>query len=217
MTPEEKERFAAADPETKARLEKQRQEVVRRRAILDRNRYFITRLHHRYDDEGLPEDLELEEAPHVEGGLGAPKGPSGSISTEVESSSESHLQIRYQHLHPSKKVVHCDNPQRYRWGKAPRSYRGLRKTWTARDLAYRKRDRFPLSEVVVSPMPALGIAGKPAGGDDAKAAEASEPEAKSDGCTVSRAPRRSGDVVPWLLLAGLAFVRRRVRWARARS
>src|SRR4029453_2963212 len=117
----------------------------------------ITRLHHRYDAKGLPEDIELAPAAGVEGGIALPTGPEGEAPGKIGSAAESRLQIRYSALHPSKKVIQCDNPTRYRWGKAPPDYRGLRKTWTARDLAYKKRDKFALKDVIKSSVPALGI------------------------------------------------------------
>lgn len=179
---EEQAQLKAADKKTRKRLEEQRREVARRRGLLERNNYVITRLHHRYDRAALPQDIEVQPAGHVRGGLGAPVGPNAELAGGVEPSAESRLQVRYVVAHPSKRVAQCDNPQRWRWGKAPASYRGLRKTWTARDLAYKKRDKFVLAEVIESSVPALGIKGS-AAAEPPSAPVASE--AKEDsGCAL---------------------------------
>jgi hypothetical protein len=157
-TDEEKAQAKAADKALRKRLEQQRREAARRRGVLERNSYVITRLHHRYDAKSLTHDIELRPAASVEGGIDLPTGPEGTASGSVAPGTDNRLQIRYAALHPNKKVIQCDNPTRYRWGKAPPEYRGLRKTWTARDLAYKKRDKFVLGEVIKSDVPALGIA-----------------------------------------------------------
>jgi hypothetical protein len=208
LSDEEKAQMKAADKATRKQLEAQRRETIRRRGVLDRNSYVITRLHHRYDTKSLPEDVMVQPAASVEGGLALPSGPNGEASGSVESAQESRLQIRYSALHPSKKVIQCENPVRYRWGKAPPDYRGLRKTWTARDLAYKKRDKFVLNEVIKSSVPVLGIAAAP----DPAAAPANAPaaEAKSDsGCALA-APAPAGGVWAWLTLLVGAWGLRRV-------
>lgn len=216
-TPEERAQLQAADKPTRARLEEQRKEVLRRRGLLERNQYVITRLHHRYDAKGLGQDIELRPANHVQGGLGAPSGAEGELPTSVESAAESRLQVRYNALHPSPKAISCEAPQRWRWGKAPRDYRGLRKTWTARDLAYRKRDRFKLGEVITSSVPVLGIAA--AGSAPAPAPTAPEKKEESSCALVppraaygSRRP--SGVLGVSLLGVALAWVGRRFGAAR---
>jgi hypothetical protein len=203
LTAEEKTQLKAVDKPMRKRLEEQRREVVRRRGVLERNGYVITRLHHRYDASGLPEDIEVRPAANVEGGIALPTGPNAEMAGNVTPANESRLQIRYAATHPSKKVVQCENPNRYRWGKAPPDYRGLRKTWTARDIAYKKRDKFVLTEVVKSSVPALGIAattGEPAAPG---AAEAKAADAKADsGCSLSaREQRPRGLPAGWSLLA----------------
>lgn len=207
LSEEEKAQMKAADKATRKQLEAQRRETLRRRGVLDRNSYVITRLHHRYDAKGLPEDVVVQPAASVEGGVALPTGPAGDAPVAVESAQENRLQIRYSALHPSKKVLQCENPTRYRWGKAPPDYRGLRKTWTARDLAYKKRDKFALKDVVKSSVPALGLVAAP---DPAAAAPAAAPaEAKSDSsCALAATPPARG-VWAWLgLLAGVFGVRR---------
>jgi hypothetical protein len=209
LTDEEKAQMKAADKATRKQLEAQRREAIRRRGVLDRNSYVITRLHHRYDAKGLPEDIVLQPAASVEGGVALPSGPEGEASGSVASAPENRLQIRYSALHPNKKVLQCENPTRYRWGKAPPDYRGLRKTWTARDLAYKKRDKFVLKDVIKSDVPALGIAAAP---DPAAAPAAPAPtQAKSDSsCALAAAtPQPVHALWAWLGLVAGAFGLRR--------
>jgi hypothetical protein len=188
LTDVEREQLKTADRETKTRLDEQRREVARRQALLARNSFVITRLHHRYDAKGLPADFELRAAGPVKGGIGVPTGPAADLPGAVEAAQENRLQVRYSAGYPSKKVVQCEAPQRWRWGIPPATYRGLRKTWTARDLAYKKRDRFALKDVVKSAVPALGIAAAaPPPEEAATAATSAEPKPAAEskgGCTL---------------------------------
>ncbi len=217
---EEQAVFKEADRETRKEILARRVELARRRAVIERNRYVITRLHHRYDRAGLPKDVSVAAAGHVRGGVGAPQGPEGALSSAVQPSDQSQFQVRYTFFHPSKKQVDCESPTPNRWGMAPASYRGLRKTWTARDMAYKKRNRFEPAEVMFSSVPALGIEGKPLRPEDAapKAAEAAPEE--DGGCSVSSgAPRRSSSTwwAALVLGGGLSLARaRRRRGAPAR-
>jgi hypothetical protein len=206
-TDAEREQMKSADKPTKKRLEEQRREVARRQALLARNSYVVTRLHHRYDAHGLPEDIQVRPAGAVHGGVGVPVGPNADLPEKVDSAGENRLQIRYSADYPNKKVVQCENPQRYRWGKAPVTYHGLRKTWTATDLAYKKRDRFTLKDVIKSAVPELGIAATPIAAEEASAPVASpkpaEAEAKKSSCGFSEgSPSTSG---AWGLGAALAL------------
>lgn len=212
LSDEEKAQMKAADRATRKQLEAQRREAVRRRGVLDRNSYVITRLHHRYDEQSLPEDVAVQPAAGVEGGLALPAGERGEMAGDVQPSQDNRLQIRFATTHPSKKVISCENPTRYRWGKAPPEYRGLRKTWTARDLAYKKRDKFELKDVIKSSVPALGITPAEPAAAPAPAAAAS-PESGS-GCSLVRtapAPARLGGALVLLLGAALGVLRVRAR------
>ncbi len=204
LTDEEKAQLKAADKVTCKQRGQQRLAAVRRRGVFERNSYVVTRLHHRYDAQGLPEDIELQPAASVQGGVGSPEGPDAALPGNVEPSEDNRLQIRFAASHPSKKVVQCENPTRYRWGKAPPDYRGLRKTWTARDTAYKKRDKFVLADVIKSSVPALGIAAAVAA--PAVAEPAAAPDAKAgSSCALSSvgSPRSPGRWGGWALF-GLA-------------
>src|SRR6185503_8443577 len=111
LTDAERDQLKEADKETRTRLEEQRKEVARRQALLARNSYVVTRLHHRYDAQGLPADIELRSAGAVKGGIGVPVGPAAELPGAVESAPENRLQIRYSVGYPSKKVVQCEAPQ----------------------------------------------------------------------------------------------------------
>ena len=212
-TDAEKEQLKAADKTLRARLEEERKEVARRQALLARNNYVITRLHHRYEAQGLPADIELRSAGPVKGGVGVPAGPNAEASGAVEPAAENRLQIRFNVGYPSKKVVQCEAPQRWRWGIPPASYRGLRKTWTARDLAYKKRDRFALKDVIKSSVPVLGIAAAaPAPEEPASAAaQAAKPAAKESGCSVAASSGAAATGSAWLAALSVALLRRRRR------
>ncbi len=205
LTDEEKAQLKGAEKEMKKRLEEQRREVVRRRGLLTRNNYVITRLHHRYDQKSLPTDIEVRPAAHVQGGLGTPSGPNADLPANVEPAAESRLQIRFSASHPSKKVIACEDPKRWRWGQAPSDYRGLRKTWTARDTAYKKRDKFVLKDVIKSSVPALGINAAAVAAEAPAAPVAAESKGDS-GCGFGSA-RRDGSgsarELIWVSLLGL--------------
>jgi hypothetical protein len=209
---EEKAQLKAADKPTRKRLEQQRKEVVRRRGVLERNNYVITRLHHRYGESGLPADIELAPAGSVTGGLGVPTGPDAEMPAGVEPAQENRLQVRFAATHPNKKVSQCENPVRWRWGQPPPDYRGLRKTWTARDLAYKKRDKFVLKDVITGNAPALGIT--VAAAAEASPAAVETTEKKDSGCSLGaeRAGPSGLVMLCGAVLAGL--MRRRSRLTR---
>ncbi|MBM4363365.1 MAG: DUF2330 domain-containing protein, partial [Deltaproteobacteria bacterium] len=127
------------DKKKKKELEDMRKEGARRKALVARHVYVLSRLHHRYDASSLPSDLELGPAPAVRGGVDVPEGPTGVLPTDVKPAAENTLQTRYTSFHASPAVIKCDSPQRHRWGKAPRTYRGLRKIWIAQDTGTKNR------------------------------------------------------------------------------
>jgi hypothetical protein len=212
MTDEEKEAYKKLKPKEKKELDAQRKEVARRKALIARNEAFmLTRLHYRYGAAELPKDIELKPAGDVEGGVDLPKGPKGEASVEVTPSDKpSRLQTRFNNLHVSPSEVQCEKRERNRWGKAPRTYRGLRKIWQAQDLATRNRALFKPEDVIQTPLPALGIkpttvfkGGAEAPAPVASAAAAPKAEEKKGGCTMSDSSQRGGS--EWLLALGIAF------------
>jgi len=121
-------------------------------------------------------------------------------------------------------VIKCDAPERYRWGKSPPDYRGLRKTWITDDLSRKSRTQIKAAEVTVSPLPSLGLKGVKASGDAAEpvkdagtdgGTEAANAKASGCGCrTPGRAPEY-GSLAAFVLL-GLSSFRWRRRARRVR-
>src|SRR5262249_8477377 len=138
-----------------------RTETARRKALLSRHHYILSRMHHRYDKSTLPKDLELGPAQHVHGGIDIPQGAKAELPTDVKPAADSRFQVRFTSFHPSPAVPHCEKPERYRWGKAPRTYRGLRKIWLAQDMATKNRTSHKPEELVFTPVPALALKGQP--------------------------------------------------------
>jgi hypothetical protein len=212
-TEEEEEFYKKAEKEERERLDYVRTETVRRKGLVERQgEYILTRLHHRYDKQGLPKDVELKSAGAVAGGVDIPQGKDGVTPLDVKSAAENTLQTRYYSLHPNKKVLECESPERYRWGKPPRTYRGARKIWVADRLASRNRKQINPEEMSITPIPALGIKGAAAAEAEAKApAQPEEGKSKCDCRVPGGTPTRSGwRAGLWLVLA-LVGVR---RWRR---
>ncbi|HVU02023.1 MAG TPA: DUF2330 domain-containing protein [Polyangiaceae bacterium] len=231
MTEAEKAAFKdIKDKKKKKEIEDTRKETARRKALVARNVYVLSRMHHRYDKSSLPKDLEVGPADHVRGGVDIPEGPKATLPTDVKPAPESQLQIRFTSFHPSPAVPHCDKPERYRWGKAPRTYLGLRKIWTALDTATRNRKSHKPADLVFTPVPMLALAGQPdmLGGQQEVKSFAPVPSAsaapvegegeKKSGCSVSGVVAGRAGRAPWAV-AGLGALvvlgRRRARSRRA--
>jgi hypothetical protein len=167
----------------KKEMEADRKELYRRKALLERQQYVLTRLHHHYSADNLPDDPEIGPAPHVQGGVMLPKGEKMEISTEVKTADKSKFQTRYNNFHPWKGMMKCDKPERWRWGKPPRDYRGLRKTWVAADLTRKDRKQIDPKQMVITPVPELGLMGMQQVAVDAGSDGGTEGEgAKKKGC-----------------------------------
>jgi MYXO-CTERM domain-containing protein len=223
LTKEEKEAQKAelqllTPKERKARLlqmQEERETVLARKGLVERNKYLLTRLHYRYDAASLPEDPTLAPAATgVEGGVGLPEGPKMTINTEVKATPASRFQVRYNNYHPWVPVIHCDKAERGKWGKSPPDYRGLRKTWIAEDLSRKSRTQIKPAAVVLTPIPelGLGLAGQKQVPADAGADAGAAPD-KSDkgkcGCTVPGARTEATGTLAALAALGLWFTRRR--------
>jgi len=170
--------------EAKKAWEEERRELAARRALLERHQYVLTRLHYRYGKEELPKDPALgASSGAIEGGVALPEGKEGAASTDVKSAERNRFQTRYNSLHPNIKVVECENPEPYRWGKAPRTYRGLRKIWVAEDLTRKNRTQIDPTEVVLTSVAELGLGAK--GAEPASVetpADAEEKKESACGC-----------------------------------
>jgi MYXO-CTERM domain-containing protein len=143
-------------------MDDDRKELFRRKALLERHHYVITRLHHRVSEETLPTDVDVGPVDGgLQGGVLIPTGPKGELSLEVKPSDAERMQTRYLFYHPWKGMQSCETPVRWRWGKPPRTYRGLRKTWVVEDLARKSRTQIKPSDVVRTPLPEFGLSGEP--------------------------------------------------------
>ncbi len=226
-TAEEEAKLEAAMAEKETPKEKKavkeaweadRQELVARKGILERNKFILTRLHYRYASAAMDKDVELGPAAALEGGNALPQGELGESDLSIKESSENKFQARYNGVFPNKIVVKCDNPKPHRWGKPPRSYRGLRKIWVAEDLSRRNRKRVKLEGAVLSAVPALDLAGEAAkkAEEAAAAAAAAAPagEEKKEGDCGCKTAGGSQGGSGWLMALGLgsllAWRRRRV-------
>jgi len=218
-----KEATKELKPKERKAKEKQdkedRKTVAARQALLSRHKYVVSRIHYRYDDKSLPNDPQVGPASGaVEGGVAQPKGQKAEASTDVVPATQNKFQVRYNNFHPWVPVIQCPNPERYRWGKAPRDYRGLRKTWIAEDLTRKSRTQIKPAAVVKTPIPSLGLMGAaPApsasaadAGADAGPAGAAATSGKC-GCSVPGAPASSAWLAMLSALTGLAFLSRRRR------
>ncbi|HEX3598425.1 MAG TPA: DUF2330 domain-containing protein [Polyangiaceae bacterium] len=224
MTDDEKAKFKEIkDKKMQKEIQNMLTETARRKALVARHHYVLSRMHHRYDKSGLPKDIEVGPAGGVHGGIDLPEGPKATLPTDVKPAADNKFQVRFTSYHPSPTVPHCEKPERYRWGKAPRSYRGLRKIWTAQDMATKNRTSHKPSELIYTPVPSLAIAGQPdmLGGQAEVKSFAPVPSAsaapgdgsaegkKGCGCRVPSGSPRGGSLPVVAALAALAVAWRR--------
>ncbi len=149
-------------PKYKKMMEEDRKELYRRRGVLDRQHYVLTRLHHRYEDAGIPHDVEIGPTDQgLVGGIELPKGKTGDLPMDVKEAKETRMQTRFVNFHPWKGMQSCENPERWRWGKPPRSYRGLRKIWVVEDIVRKSRTQITPERVVRDRIDSLGLTGEP--------------------------------------------------------
>lgn len=225
ITAEEQAKLDAALAEKETPKEKKavkemwdedRAELAARKAMIERNKYILTRLHYRYSKAQMPKDVELGNGAAISGGVDLPDGVSGEADVSVKPDKENHFQTRFNGLFPNIAVVKCDQPKPGRWGKPPRTYLGLRKIWVAEDLARKNRTRVNVDRAILTPFPTLAIPGRAALEAEKKAkeaaavaAEATPKEESGCGCTTAGSPSTGG----WATLLGLAslaaFRRRR--------
>ena len=119
--------------------------------------WVLTRMHTRYDQKTLDEDLVFVEAGPVVGGRGS-QGISREKPGAVNPASTNNFQGRYIIRNYWEGAVACENPRWGNWGGPPS---GGKKIKAATDLAGAKRGGVTLSSVVKSALPQLDIQGKP--------------------------------------------------------
>ena len=136
--------------------------------------WVLTRLHARYSKETLSEDLIFREAKPVMGGRANGNGTNGdegaTVATGVrddrnvfgfKGADVNNFQGRYIIRHYWDKPVACKDPHYDQWGGPPGVPLGQIKLTAAKGLATAPRGKVVLTAEVRSPVPLLGIAGKP--------------------------------------------------------
>ena len=81
--------------------------------------FVLTRLHYRYDKDGLDEDLVFRAAGPIVGGRGMPDQKGQLGERRAQASSVNNFQGRYVMLNPWEGEISCENPQRGTWGGPP--------------------------------------------------------------------------------------------------
>ena len=125
--------------------------------------YVLTRMHTRYDQKTLSEDLLFREAQPVVGGRANYDGGLGDQGAQMQASGVSNFQGRYIIRHYWEGKVACKNPQYGVWGGPPgNGYNsgGSGPVQAAQDLANAPRGKVSLPAVVTSGLPAFGIPAK---------------------------------------------------------
>jgi hypothetical protein len=137
-------------------MEDDRKKIASVKALIERHKYILARLHYRYDDKSLTRDPKLEAVSGtLEGGIAIPKGQKREAETAIGAGKENKLQTRFNNFHNWKPVIKCPSPERWRWGKSPPDYRGLRKTWIADDLTRKSRTQMPAQTMLLTAIPEL--------------------------------------------------------------
>jgi hypothetical protein len=121
--------------------------------------YVLTRLHARYDRDALGEDLVFKAAEPIVGGREFRAG--GGLEEGAKPSGINNFQGRYAIRHPWEGAIECESPRRGNWGGPPDGQK--KQIAAATGTAFAPRGNLGLANVIRSGVPALGIAGKPAG------------------------------------------------------
>jgi hypothetical protein len=191
-----------------------RAELAARKAMIARQTYVLSRLHYRYASPAeLAHDPKLIAGAAIAGGTKLPMGPEGAADLGVAGAEENQFQTRYNNLHPNISVIKCENPERHKWGKPPRTYRGSSRIWVAEDLARKNRKQIDPVAMTLTAVPELGLPGRSLQEKPKEALPAATPEPKKEGCGCHAAGRDARlSPAAWLLLtAGLAWARWRRR------
>jgi hypothetical protein len=123
--------------------------------------WVLTRLHARYSKETLTEDLIFREAKPAMGGRANWNGTNGDEGATVSDGGVNNFQGRYIIRHYWKGAVACKDPRYDEWGGPPGNPEGRPTPTAAKGLATAPRGKVVLTAEVRSPVPLLGIAGKP--------------------------------------------------------
>ncbi len=192
--------------------------------------WVLTRLHYRYDADGLDEDLVFRRAEPIVGGREFLQ-ENGVLEHGARPASDNNFQARYAIRHPWEGPIACESPVRGRWGGPPTPgaiNEGLSgPPAAAQNTAYAPRGGMELPRVVRTDAPEVGLEAGLASIADilsgAAPAQAQAPEVEATpaprpapapastgcgGCAVPWRPARSWTLALLALIA-LPAVRRR--------
>jgi hypothetical protein len=122
--------------------------------------WVLTRLHTRYSQETLSEDLVFREAKPVMGGRANWNGMASDAGAQVADAGVNNFQGRYIIRHYWKGPVSCAKPSYEIWGGPPSNPDGKAAPTAAKGLATAPRGKVALADAVRSPVPLLGIPAK---------------------------------------------------------
>jgi len=196
---------------------KDREELAARKAMIARQTYVLSRLHYRYvSGAELAQDPKLTSGAAITGGIKLPEGAEGAADLAVSPAEKNEFQTRYNNLHPNISVIKCETPERHKWGKPPRTYRGSSRIWVAEDLARKNRKQIDPVAMTLTAVPELGLLGRSLVEKPKEAAPPAPEPKKGCGCHaagVDAGPR----VGAWLMVAlGAILTWRRRRTAPVR-
>jgi len=186
--------------------------ATRRRPVW-RGGMVLTRLHVRYQKNGLGEDLVFKQAEPIGGGREIRGGQESKLEHGATKGSMNNFQARYAIRHRWKGKVACDDPIYGRWGGPPEGQR-KQQTQAATGLAFAPRGKVKFASLLKSSVPELGIEVKvddppvkPTSGADPPT---SAKPGSSSGCGCHHvASVGSMQPLAWLLLVPLLRRRRR--------
>ena len=170
--------------------------------------FVVTRLHMRYSEATMGEDLVFRAAPGIEGGRGQP-GAEGELSQGVHPYSINNFQGRYAILHEWEGPIECANPRRGVWGGPPSTDVGTSAPLAAAGLVFATPQPTSLDRLLTGPVPELGQSTDtlPSG----EVEEPPKPDLPGAGCAHCAADEGRGGFSGILLLAGMVTLLRRRR------
>jgi hypothetical protein len=207
-----RERPAAQRAKARSERAVARRELERRRALMARQTYVLTRLHRRYDRAGLPRDVTLVPAtPAVSHGVGVPKGPSHSF-VPPSTPSKDEVQVRFVAFEPWQREMSCAETFRYRWGKRWESEaRAARAVPVAIDLLSKSREPKALLDALETPLDELGLVPSPRPLAVAAPTPSSERKSSRGSCGLAASPAGGDLLAAFLVVVMASAVARRRR------
>tara|TARA_R110002096_G_scaffold423452_2_gene630650 strand:- start:57401 stop:58987 length:1587 start_codon:yes stop_codon:yes gene_type:complete len=159
--------------------------------------FVLTRLHARYSEKTLGEDLIFKAAAPIVGGREF-MGEGGVLERDSRAAGTNNFQGRYAIRHEWEGTIECASPRRGVWGGPPSGNHS--KPQPATDLAFAARGGMQLANVIAQDIPAIGVVAAKPVADKAGASESAVKETgkeageetgkeknKSKGCTSSGA------------------------------